>query len=485
MYEKHLIEIKGIMKFIRKILTVYILLAFSAGVLFPGKVAGITVKEEEELSREFMKMVLSQFQLIKDPVIVNYVNEIGRKIVSHLPSQPFEYNFYVLKDDSYNAFASPAGHIFINSGLLMAMDTEAELAGILAHEIAHVYCRHISEKIDRSKKIGMATLAGVALGMFLGTTGASTAANAVTMGSIAAGQSLTLAYSREDESQADSVGLKILDQSGYSAKGLILMLKKIRSRQWFGSDQVPTYLQTHPATEDRMAHIDTWIAGHEIKTTDAQPYNYERASAWLFAMYGDQNAALNRFEARSNQHPEDPLGHYGYGLVLARTGNPNKAVDQLKKALEQKAFDQYILKDLGRIYFSDGRYPEALNALSAAGGVAEIDPEGLFYLGRSQMEMDRLEDAGSTFEKLIQANPDYTRAYYFLGETCGRLGKMDDAHYYLGIYYKQTLNLKNALFHLQKAMETMKDPEKKAKIDEMLQEVRKEEKSIRKSKDQG
>ncbi|MBU0987743.1 MAG: M48 family metalloprotease [Proteobacteria bacterium] len=462
------------MQFFRKILVVCLSLIVLAGGFLPQEAAGITVKEEEELSREFMKIVLSRFPLIKDPIIVNYVNEIGQKIVALLPPQPFNYRFYVLKDNTFNAFASPAGHIFINSGLLLAMENESELAGIITHEVVHVLCRHISQKIDRSQKIGMATMAGIAVGMLLGAGGSGTAANALTMGSIAAGQSLALAYSREDETQADKIGLNYMNRAGYSAKGLLLILKKIRSRQWFGSDQIPTYLQTHPAVEDRMAYIDAWIANHEQKVADRNSFNFERATTWLFAAQGDENAALQQFESAIKNHPENPMGHYGYGLVLARTGNRKAAVDQLKTALEKKAFDPYILKDLGRIYFLDGRYPEALNTLSAAGGIAAFDPEGLFYLGRTQMEMDRLTDAVVTFENLVAENSDYNQAYYFLGESCGRLGKLADAHYYLGIYYKNDLNYKNAVFHLQKALETMKDPYKKDKIEEMLKESRKE-----------
>ena len=111
------------------------------------------------------------------------MNKIGNRILSVLPQQPFNYHFYVIKEDVYNAFATPAGHIFVYTGLLDAMDEEEELAGILGHEIAHVYCRHISQKIERSKKIGIATLAGIAAGILLGVGGAGEAANAVTMGS--------------------------------------------------------------------------------------------------------------------------------------------------------------------------------------------------------------------------------------------------------------------------------------------------------------
>ena len=107
------------------------------------------------------------------------------------------------------------------------MDEEEELAGILGHEIAHVYCRHISQKIERSKKIGMATLAGIAAGILMGLGGAGEAGSAVTMGSMAGGQSAELSYSRENEIQADQNGLKFITEAGYSVSGLLKILKKI------------------------------------------------------------------------------------------------------------------------------------------------------------------------------------------------------------------------------------------------------------------
>jgi len=452
------------------------ILTITASILFPQQGLGITVKEEEELSREFMRVVLAQFPLIKDPVIVNYVNDIGQKLVSAFPPQPFTYHFYVINEKSYNAFASPAGHIFINHGLIEAMENEEELAGVISHEIAHVSCRHISQKIERSKKIGYATLAGVVAGVLLGSAGAGEAANAVTVGTMAAGQSVALAYSRDDEAQADQIGLESLNRAGYSAKGLLKVLQKMRSQQWFGPNQIPTYLQTHPASEDRMVNIDIWLAQHERVNTHIDPYPFARTHTWLVAAYGDEKAALKRFESDVQKYPQNSLAHYGYGIILARIGDRNDAIVHLKTALEKKAFDQYIIRDLARVNFLDGRYSEALNILHSAESLAPDSPERLFWLGRTQLKMEQVKEAEATFTKLVDLKPDYPQAYYYFGETCSKLGKMNDAHYYLGIHYQTISNFKNASFHLNKALETMNDPVKQAKIEELLAEIRKEAK---------
>jgi len=460
------------MKFFEKLTLLCVALIVMGSTLSPQSAFGITLQEEEELSREFIKVVLTHYEIIDDPLIVNYVNEVGNKIISELPPQPFSYHFYVIKEDVYNAFAIPAGHIFINSGLFEAMDSEEELAGILSHEIAHVVCRHISQKIERARTINMVTLAGMAAGVLLGIAGGAAAANAITLGSVAAGQSMTLAYSREDEKQADQIGLHIERKAGYNGEGLLDVLKKIRSKRWFDSNQIPTYLQTHPGAEERMAYIDTWLEKHKKTAAPMDPYNFERAHTRLVAVYGDKSTALTQFKAAVKKNPGNPLAHYGYGLVLERKGDYKAAVEQLKAALGKRAFDPYILKDLGLIYFNDGQYEQAFRIFEGAAGIISNDPEILFYLGRTQVELGYLMDATATFEALIAKKYNYPRAFYFLSETYGKLGKLDDAHYNLGIYYDKKGDVKNAAFHLKKALEHMDDPNKRAVIENMLKDIK-------------
>jgi len=173
-------------KFYRTFFVLFVTVVFLADLAVPDAAYSISIAKEEEMGWEFMKAISKQSIFIKDKIIVKYLEQVGQKIIQALPVQPLVYDFHIIKDNTYNAFAVPGGHVFINSGLFAAMDSEEELAGILAHEIAHVMCRHISKRFESSSKIGIATLVGVAAGILLGVAGAGEAANALTIGSLAA-----------------------------------------------------------------------------------------------------------------------------------------------------------------------------------------------------------------------------------------------------------------------------------------------------------
>ncbi len=465
------------MQILKKIIGLTLCVLVS-GLITPPRATSITVKEEEKLVKEFMIAVKKHYQFIDDPIIVNYLNRVGQRLVKVFPQMPFEFHFYMVLDDTYNAFAGPAGHIFMHSGLFKAMESEEELAGIIGHEIAHVTSRHISDRIERSSKINAATLAGVAAGVLLGIAGAGKAGTAVSMGSMAAGQSSVLAYSREDEMQADQIGLKYLTKAGYTGKGLLTSLKKIRNKEWFGSDQIPTYLKTHPASEERLAYIGTWLASHaqQADVHEADPVNnsdFERAHLRLQTLYGDPDVVAKELEARLKKNPSDAMAHYSYGILLSKRGNRQKAALHLRKALEQNAFDHNILVELAHVYFLDGKTPKALNTLEGALSIAPQDPEARLLMAEIQSELAHRTEAIDILQGLVAQNPENKRALYLLGNTHGKQGNLGLAHYYLGRYYQAEGQARNAVIQFQKALKLIKDSEKASEIEAMLKELKK------------
>jgi len=466
------------MPFLKKFIVGIAIFIFLTGLIAPPDAESISTKEEEELAKEFLVAVKKHLQLIDDPIIVNYLNTVGQRLVKVFPSMPFEFHFYMVHDDTYNAFAGPAGHIFMHSGLFLAMESEEELAGIIGHEIAHVTSRHISDRIERSTKIGAATLAGVAAGILLGIAGAGKAATAVSMGAVAAGQSSVLAYSREAEIQADQVGLIYLTKAGYSGKGLLSSLKKIRSKEWFGTKQIPTYLKTHPASEERIAYIGSWLASNTeiVKNAESAPIDnsdFDRAHLRLTTLYGDPDVVLKDLQARLKKNPSDSMAHYSYGILLSKTGDRREAVVHLKKALEQNAFDPNILTELGRLYFLDGHNQKALDTAEGALSIAPENPEARLLMADIQISLGNRTEAIEILQGLVVQNPEHVRALYLLGNTYGKQGKLGLAHYYLGKHYKADGQIRNAVFQFQKALKLIKDSEKENEMKAILKDLKK------------
>lgn len=463
------------MRVFRKLIGLWLTAVLVMSHLAPPAALGLTVKEEEKMARSFLNVIYEHYEIIEDPAVVNYVNKVGNRIVAGLKEPLFHYRFFVINTHIYNAFAIPAGYIFINSGLLMAMDNEDELAGILGHEIAHVNARHISQRIEKSKKIGWASMAGMAAGVLLGLAGAGgDASQAMTKGSQAAAKTAELSYSREDEMQADQLGLIYLADAGYSGEGLLKILKTMRAKQWYDSAQVPTYLMTHPAIDDRIAYIDGQLASaHKSPKPQSKKSSeeFERVITHLMTQYGDENVVLRETEDALKQNPADLLARHRYGLILARIGRREEAIDQLRMVLEKRAFDPYILRDIGRVYFLDGNYEQALKMLNTSHKMIPDDAECGLFLGEVQLELGAFDDASAVFLDLVKKNPHWTQVYYFLGQSLGKQGELADAHYYLAVFHARKRDYQTAIIQLQRALKYTKDPEKRAKIEKLLKKL--------------
>jgi predicted Zn-dependent protease len=462
-----------------------LVLVLSVALVLPSPGRAITIGEEEELSAEMLRIIFKKLPVVDDPYVTGYVNRVGQRILSVMPAQPFRYRFYVIDQDMYNAFATPAGHIFIYSGLIEAMDGEDELAGILGHEIAHVYCRHISQKIELAKKVSWAQLAGIAAGILVGAAGGSgAAASGMMLGSAATGATAQLAFSRDNEMQADQLGLKFLSDAGYSTEGLQKVLKKIRSKQWFSKDQIPTYMMTHPAIEDRISYVGAWIEDHKGKTPPVQktnPAEFERIQTRLIVEYNDPSSELGQLEQILQREPGNTLARYRYGLVLGRLNRTSEAIAELKAVLARNAFNPYMLRDLGKVYFMGGQLDAALSALESARSMIPEDPDTLLFLGRTQQELGRPAEAIALYTAVIQKTPDYRDAYYFLGQVLGQQGALADAHYYLGIYHLRGRDFKTAATQFRQSLRNSDAPEKRERAERLLKQVEEEIKAEKKA----
>ena len=445
--------------------TIFIIATFSvessAAFLSPG--------EETELGDKFLKSIGSQYEFADYPYIVKYINDLGQYLGRQIEVPYFSLNFYVIKDNTINAFAAPAGHVFFFSGLIRIIDNVDELASVLAHELGHVSARHLASRIERSKKIGLATMAGVLAGILIG----GEAAGALMTGSMAAGIQAELGYTREDERQADQLGYKYTYMTGFNPEGMITTLKKMEREGWYGGGGVPPYLLTHPGAPERMANIETMLQGYkkmpEPDKTKELRSRFPIFHTIVMALCNNKEDATREFKKRLLADPESITAHYGLGLVLEREGKINDALNHFKIALKKGQDSIPIMFAMGKAYQMNGRYENSVSILREALEISPKDKEIMYLLALSLQNLELYGQSSKIYERLTFLPPVKDRVYYNLGLVYGRQDKLALAHYNLGIYFSKLRMKEKALFHFNKARELAgSKPELQEKIDKAL-----------------
>jgi len=434
--------------------------------------ASFTIEDEKKLGKEFYEKLKKNNVLIKNKKINDYISELGNKILAHSRKAPFDFHFSVIKSSAINAFATPGGYVYLNRGLINLVDNESQLAGVLAHEIAHVNARHIADTIEKSKKVSIATLAAILAGAFLGGGGQGSAAAAAF--SMAAATTLNLKYSREHEEEADRLGMSYMVSTGYDGRGMPYFLKIMRRYQFY-SNSVPSYFLTHPGTDERIRYLDGLL---QIKYTrhGARSIIGGLGRIQTILMFGERNLdlTLKHFQNILKKRPNDVDALYGLAVTQGRLGLTAKSLKSFNRALKLSPDDEDILRDLGISYFKIGKTSDAINVLKKAYSLDENDVSALLYLGRSYEAAGDYKTALNLYRRLKEKDPDNINAYYHLAMAYGKADKQGESHYNFGIYFKKKKKIKSALFHFKAALKYF------PKYSERGREIQKEMESINK-----
>jgi beta-barrel assembly-enhancing protease len=228
-----------------------------AGVLaFAGTVAvgvgacapAVTTQDEVQLGREYANQIARELPLVQDRAVNQYINQLGNQIARRADPRGIQYTFYVVNAPEVNAFAVPGGHIYINRGLIERAANVSELAGVLAHEVAHVTHRHGIEQWRRAQQANMGL--SVLYGVLLGRAPSGLEQAAVQVG----GTAVFAGYSRDAEREADMTAISYLINSGIHPQGLVTMFERLMAERQRNPGQVEQWFATHPTTEERIAN---------------------------------------------------------------------------------------------------------------------------------------------------------------------------------------------------------------------------------------
>jgi predicted Zn-dependent protease len=351
----------------------------------------LTIEQEKEMTAEIHAQIRQQAKLVTDPMLLDFVDEIGESLVKATEPQPFTFRFTIIEDPVLNAFTIGGGYVYVTTGVIEQAGDVNELAGVLAHEIGHVEKRHVARQNEGQGLSTLLTIAGLAAAIATGKPEALVAAQGINV-------SLQLKHSREFEAEADQEGIGIMVKTGYDPEGMRRFFQRILAQNPSAGEGIPAYLFTHPAVKERIAATKV-----EMERIGA-PKNVKR-----------EDPRLPLMQARIAQMlSPDPSG--AGGLHARAKFDASKTDPLMAQASEARV---------------DGDDARADALLAQAEKLEPGDPR--VAIERAHLASDRgdLEAARSHLERALALDPTVPLVQYELGTVHARLGNKSRAAFYL------------------------------------------------------
>lgn len=300
----------------------------------------LTPLDERRIGEQIMRDVSTSDEVVQDVEIIDYLNNLGNRLVSASSDKQQKFNFFVVQDNSINAFAMPGGVIGVHTGLILATNSESELASVLGHEIGHVTQHHMARMLASQKYDMFKNIAGIALALLVARANPDLASGALTTAS-AVGVQNQLDYTRDHEREADRVGLQILDNGGFDVRAMPAFFTTLQRGTRFVEGSAPSFLRTHPLTSERIADVTNRVAQMTYRQVpDSVEFQYVRAK--LIANNGSAGTNIEVFQQniREHKYTNEAAEHYGLAVAYLRKNalpQAEKEVTWLKKSAPQHA----------------------------------------------------------------------------------------------------------------------------------------------------
>jgi len=300
----------------------------------------LTPLDERRIGEQIMRDVSTSDEVVQDVEIIDYLNNLGNRLVSASSDKQQKFNFFVVQDNSINAFAMPGGVVGVHTGLILATNSESELASVLGHEIGHVTQHHMARMLASQKYDTFKNIAGIALALLVARANPDLASGALSTAS-AVGIQNQLDYTRDHEREADRVGLQILDSGGFDVRAMPAFFTTLQRGTRFVEGSAPSFLRTHPLTSERIADVTNRVAQMTYRQVpDSVEFQYVRAK--LIANNGSADTNIQVFEQniREHKYTNEAAEHYGLAVAYLRKNalpQAEKEVAWLKKNAPQHA----------------------------------------------------------------------------------------------------------------------------------------------------
>ncbi|KJK00750.1 peptidase M48 [Pseudomonas sp. 21] len=407
----------------------------------------VSPEQEFQLGRAWLSMLRNQVDTLNDPQLKDYVESSVYRLAESSELQDHRLAFILIRDKQINAFAAPGGVVGVNGGLFIYAQTEGEYIAVLAHELGHLSQRHFARGIEAQQRMQIPVMAAMLAGIVAAAAGAGDAGIAAIAGTQAAAIQNQLRFSRQNEQEADRVGVATMVRAGYDPRSMPNMFERL-ARQYRYEGKPPEFLLTHPVTESRIA--DTRNRAEQYpKGGKEDSLRYELMRARVQQMFEDTpGMASKQFRAQLDDDPKNDAARYGLALSQTKIGQLNDARSNLQQLLAKAPNDisyNLAMSDLditanklpdaqARVQKMLGQYPDSYPLIQANADL--------------MMKTNRAADAEKTLFKLSQRRPLDPDVWNRLADACTLSGNAIGVYQARAEYYALTGDYKQAIEQL-------------------------------------
>ena len=439
--------------------------------------AAVSLDEEYQVGQMWARQMRAQGLVLEDPEVSDYIQEIGHSLSSHAEEGQHKFNYFVVRDPVINAFAMPGGFIAINSGLFMATRNENELAGVMAHETAHVTQRHLVRGMIDQTHAGLASTAAMLAAILLGATAGRGNPGAME-GAILAGQSAAIQhqinYTRSQEFEADRIGIGTMAAAGYDPLGMATMFEEL-NRNSPSPDRVKAveFLIDHPLSAERVAEARN-RAEQIGRVYHVDSLSYKLMRERLRSLVGNPQAAREYYaNVLKNGGGLSIEERYGKAVADINAKNPAAAIPDLQGLLREFPKVTQFYGALGQAYLANGQLKESQAVLEQASSLFPRNVPITIRLADTLMHAGDNKRAQLILDDLfnqVEPTPNQAR---LIAKAANAAGNIADSYYYMADFYLMNGDLNMASNQLQLALGLPDlNAIQRARVSAMLEEVR-------------
>ena len=413
--------------------------------------------------------------LITGAETLDLLENLGEPLQQAAGIKPGTIHFHVMLDTTLNAMALAGQNIIFNSGLLLAVQDQDELAAVMAHEIAHLSAGHSIQIEASMKNLSIQSMVAFVAGLAAGAiSGDGQIAQAAILSGSAASQASLLEMIREKEIQADRLAIHYLSKAGFDPNGMVRFMERLTREQQLNNMPSP-YLLTHPLSSQRLMESRQNILALAQNAAQQKGDNnalLSRVQATLEARTNDDlNAVMSQFRTRLDTNPNDFAARYGLAMAERYMGQLQASMTNLEILLTTHARDSYLLRERGLLRLELGQPAAAEEDFRSAIKIHQkkTKTDLLYHLSFSLHEQGKLTDAARILRQLTLEHPFIAEYFYLLGVVEGKQHHMGSSHLALARYFHLHREERMARWHYQESIRHFsdKEPGKNIALDEL------------------